>query len=154
MREIDRIVDQFQRGWNGDAWHGTPLRQLLADVSAATANARPITGGHTIAEIVMHLAFWKEAARQRIAGARVLASHDEQWPPLRDAGESAWREALALLEARHAALMEAIAQFSDEQLSHPIAGKDYDGYVQLHGTLQHELYHAGQIALLKRAAQP
>jgi uncharacterized damage-inducible protein DinB len=153
MAEIERIRDQFRRGWDGDAWHGTPIRQMLSDVSAPKAHARPIPDSHTIAEIVLHLAYWKAAARERMAGARVLPSHDEQWPAAGEGGESAWQDALSLLETRHQALMEALAQLHDEQLSNPIAGKDYDVYVLLHGILQHELYHAGQIALLKRAAR-
>jgi uncharacterized damage-inducible protein DinB len=153
MAEIERIRDQFRRGWDGDAWHGTPLRQLLSDVSAAQAHARPIPESHTIAEIVSHLAYWKKAVCERMAGALVLPTHDEQWPAIRD-GEAGWREALSLLETRHQQLMEALAQLNDEQLSNPVAGKDYDVYILLHGVLQHELYHAGQIALLKRAVHP
>jgi uncharacterized damage-inducible protein DinB len=125
MAEIERIRDQFRRGWDGDAWHGTPLRQMLSDVSAAQAHARPIPESHTIAEIVLHLAYWKKAVCERMAGALVLPSHDEQWPAVRD-GEAGWREALSLLETRHQKLMETLAQLTDEQLSNPVAGKDYD----------------------------
>jgi uncharacterized damage-inducible protein DinB len=153
VREIERILDQFRRAWEGDAWHGTPLWMMLRDVTASEANARPIAGAHTIAEIVQHLAYWKWATVERVSGALVSPSHDEQWPPVMDAGEAAWGEALRLLETQHYLLMQMLGNMSDEQLKKPIAGRDYDVYVQLHGTLQHELYHAGQIALLKRAAR-
>ena len=152
MTEIERIVDQFQRAWDGDAWHGTSLRQMLSDVTAAEANVRPITGAHTIAEIVQHLSYWKWASVERAAGALVSPSHEEQWPAHRDAGEAAWKEALALLESRHQRRCYALAKFSDERLTNPIAGRDYNLYVQLHGTVQHDIYHAGQIALLKLAS--
>ena len=122
-------------------------------MSAAEAHARPIPEAHIIAEIVLHLAYWKAAVRERMAGALVLPSHDDQWPAVRDGGEAAWREALSLLETRHQELMDALAQLNDEQLRNPVAGKGYDVYVLLHGVLQHELYHTGQIALLKRAAR-
>lgn len=154
MSEIARIVDQMCRGWEGDAWHGTPLWTILRDVTASEANLRPISGGHTIAEIVQHLAYWKQAAVQRMNGELVSPSHDEQWPPHRDTSESAWRHALELLQSRHQALMQTVEKLSDQQLTQPIVGRDYDLYVQLHGTLQHDLYHAGQIALLKRAMRP
>jgi uncharacterized damage-inducible protein DinB len=153
VREIERIVDQFRRGWDGDAWHGTPLWTMIRDVTASEANARPIADSHTIAEIVQHLTYWKWATVERVNGALVSPGHDEQWPPVTDAGEAAWAEALRLLETQHQALMQMLGNMSDEQLKKPIAGRDYDVYVQLHGTLQHELYHAGQIALLKRAAR-
>lgn len=153
MAEIERLRDQFQRGWDGDAWHGTPLWTMLRDVTASAANARPIAGTHTIAETVLHLAYWRWATAERVTGKLVSPGHDEQWPAVRDTSETAWRETLALLEARQQTLMQTLAKLSDEGLNQPIAGRDYNVYVQLHGTLQHDLYHAGQIALLKRAAQ-
>jgi uncharacterized damage-inducible protein DinB len=153
MTEIERIRDQFQRGWDGDAWHGPPLREILRDVTASEANARPIAGGHTIGETVQHLSYWRWATVERVAGKLVSPGHDEQWPPLRDASESAWREAIALLDSRQQTLMQTLEKLSDGQLNQPIAGRNYNVYVQLHGTLQHDLYHAGQIALLKRAVR-
>jgi uncharacterized damage-inducible protein DinB len=152
MSEVARISDQIRRAWDGDAWHGPPLRHVLAGVTAKAANARPIAGAHTIAEIVGHLAFWKDVVRQRLGGARVLPPDEEGWPAPRDAGEAAWRDALALLERRHRELAEAAARLTDDQLGNPVAGKDYTNYVLLHGAVQHDLYHAGQIALLKKAA--
>ncbi|HTU89448.1 MAG TPA: DinB family protein [Gemmataceae bacterium] len=153
MSEAARILDQMHRGWDGDAWHGTPLWTMLRDVTASEANARPVAGGHTIAEIVQHLSYWRWATVERVNGEKVTPSHDEQWPPVRDASESTWREALALLESRHQELMQTVEKLSDEQLTQPIAGRDYHVYVQLHGTLQHDIYHAGQIVLLKRLAR-
>jgi uncharacterized damage-inducible protein DinB len=153
MSEAARILDQFQRAWDGDAWHGTPLRALLADVSAAEAHTRPVPDSHTIAEIVQHLAYWKDAARRRLAGERVLPSEAEQWPPVGGTDEAAWRDARSRLESRHRTLAAALAKLDDSQLAAPVAGKDYDVYVLLHGVIQHELYHAGQVALLKKAAR-
>jgi uncharacterized damage-inducible protein DinB len=151
MTEIERIADQYQRAWDGDAWHGPSLREILRDITASQANTRPIAGAHTIAEIVQHLSYWRWAAMQRVAGALISPEHDEQWPPLRDESEAAWQEALALLESRQQALMHTLRKLSDEQLAQPIAGRNYNLYVQLHGNLQHDIYHIGQIALLKRA---
>lgn len=151
MTEIERILDQYHLSWDGDAWHGPSLREVLRDVMASEANARPIAGSHTIAEIVQHLAYWRWVMVERVAGKLVSPEHDEQWPPPRDASESAWQEAVALLESRHQAMMQTLGKLSDEQLNQPIAGRDYNLYGQLHGSLQHDIYHIGQIALLKRA---
>jgi uncharacterized damage-inducible protein DinB len=126
---------------------------MLRDVTASEANARPISGGHTIAELVQHLAYWQWATVERVNGALISPAHDEQWPPHSDTSEAAWKEALKLLETRHQLLMQMLAKLRDEDLKKPITGRDYDVFVQLHGTLQHDLYHAGQIALLKRAAR-
>jgi uncharacterized damage-inducible protein DinB len=151
VSEVARIRDQLQRSWDGDAWHGPPLWPRLADVPASAANDRPIPGAHTIAEIVQHLSYWKDAVRRRLAGETVLPTEAEQWPAVPGPDEAAWQEALALLRTRHQALAEAVARLRDEQLADPVGGKDYDVYVLLHGAIQHDLYHTGQIALLKKA---
>ena len=83
----------------------------------------------------------------------MLPPDEEGWPAVRDAEEAAWHEALASLEARHRELAETVARLTDERLADGVAGKDYLVYVLLHGAVQHDLYHAGQIALLKKAAQ-
>jgi uncharacterized damage-inducible protein DinB len=151
MTEIERIADQYRRAWDGDAWHGPSLWPSLQDVTAKEANARPIAGARTIAEIVQHLIYERRATVERMAGALATPEQDEQWPSPADASESAWKEALALLETRQNAMMQALGKLRDEQLTQPIAGRDYDLYVQLHGFIQHDTYHIGQIALLKRA---
>jgi uncharacterized damage-inducible protein DinB len=152
MTEVARILDQLRRAWNGECWAGPSLWSLLADVTVGQANARPIAGSHTIAEIVGHLAYWRDAVCRRLAGQTVLPSHSEQWPAGGAATETQWRLALSVLESRQRSLDEAISRLSDAKLSTAIGGKPYDFYVCVHGLIQHDLYHAGQIALLKKAA--
>jgi uncharacterized damage-inducible protein DinB len=154
MSEVARIVDQMQRAWDGDAWHGPPLYSLLADVSVETANAHPIRGVHSIAEIVWHVAFWKDIGRRRLERERVFPIDAEGWPGPRDAGDAGWQEVLSLLKVRQSELMQTVSRLSDERLAEEIPGKEKgcSAYVLLHGLIQHDLYHAGQIALLKKAA--
>ena len=152
MNEIERIIDQIRRAYDGDAWHGPPLRAILADVSADLAAAKPIRDVHSIREIVRHLTFWYNAVRRRIGGEAVEADEVEQWPTAIDSGEAAWQHELADLERSHAALLEAVGQLGVQDLERPVPGKPYNVYVLLHGMVQHNLYHAGQVALLKKAA--
>ncbi len=153
MSEVTRIVDQMRRAWDGEAWHGPAVRTLLADVSARQAEARPIAGVHTIAEIVFHMAFCKEEVRRRIGGEFFVSSDAESWPAQSIVGEAAWQETRALLHKRHQELEQTVAALTDGRLDAPVAGKNYNVYVLLHGIIQHDIYHAGQIALLKRAAR-
>jgi uncharacterized damage-inducible protein DinB len=152
MNEIERIIDQIRRAYDGDAWHGLPLRAILADVSAETASARPIRGAHSIRELVRHITFWYDGVRRRIAGEVVEADEVEQWPGAIEAGAGAWPQELADLERAHAALLETVGRLAPEGLEGPVPGKPYNVYILLHGLVQHNLYHAGQIALLKKAA--
>jgi uncharacterized damage-inducible protein DinB len=154
MSEIQRIEDQLRRAFEGNAWHGPAVRELLADVSAAQAAARPLPSAHSIWEIVLHIATWEEVVRQRLQGETIgdLAV-ERDWPPLRDRSEATWQRAMADLEQANRALRQAIAQSSEAHLAEMVPGKDHSVYVMLHGLVQHDLYHAGQIAVLKKALQ-
>lgn len=151
--ELPRILDQFDRGYRGDAWHGTPVRTILADVDAATAARRFLPGTHTIWEVTRHLITWLDVPRRRVNGEAVDPSGDQDWPTVRDTSPAAWTETLKELDSSFERLLDSIRRLEDARLGDPIAGKDYNMYVLLHGTLQHLLYHGGQIALLARAAR-
>ena len=148
--EAERIADQVERAWGGDAWHGPSLRELLSDVSAEEAVARPVAGAHTIWELVLHINAWEKAAAELIDGGPGKLTDAEDWPPVEDTGAAAWKDALTALERDNAALRSRILQLGDEDLGRKLEGRDYEAYVLLHGVVQHDLYHAGQIALLKR----
>jgi uncharacterized damage-inducible protein DinB len=151
MSEVERINDQLRRAFEGPAWHGPSIKELLADVSAAKAAARPIIGAHSIWEIVLHIKAWEEGILLRLAGERAELSEEEQWPTVADTSEAAWRDALTSMEESHLTLRAAIASLDDEGLTKPIVEGMSSVYGSLHGVIQHDLYHAGQIALLKRA---
>ncbi len=154
MREAERIADQFRRAHEGEAWHGPSLRELLQDVTAEQAEARAVAGAHSIRELVLHIAAWEAVARRRLAGEGAqIYNTPEDWPA-GESSEEAWRAALKSLEEENAKLREAILQLDDAKLDEPI----YEGmssiYVTLQGVVQHSLYHAGQIAVLKKALGP
>ncbi len=152
MSEVGRIWDLLQRAHEGDAWHGPSLRELLADVNAERAAARPISGTHTIWEIVDHLAAWEDIVRRRLDGEHIEeVAPGISFPeaPARDA--EAWRSSVQRLESGHHRLRQTLSALDDQALSTTAPGRDYPTYVMVYGVLQHDLYHAGQIALLKKA---
>jgi uncharacterized damage-inducible protein DinB len=104
MTETHRINSQLERAYEGEAWHGPSLRELLDGVSAAQAASRPIPNAHSIWELVNHII-----------------------------------------------LREAIKRIDDAKLDETATAMNYSNYFMLHGVVQHDLYHAGQIALLKKA---
>lgn len=158
-REAARIADQLRRAQvggddegQGEAWHGPAVETLLADIDAARAAAHPVPGAHSIWELVQHMTVWLEAIRRRLEENRpIQLTPEEDWAPVRGTGDEAWQ---ALLERHRRAaedLRRLIDGLDDSRLEQGVAGKEYDAYVMLHGIVQHEIYHAGQIALLKRA---
>jgi len=160
MSETARIADQLKRAFAGDAWHGPALMEILADVDAPAAAARPISLAHTIWELTLHITgdfratrtYIGDAATPRhVAGQAASLSDAENFPKIGDTSEAAWSTALENLQRQHQELLGVISDMPDRRLSEQVPGKDYDFYFLLHGTVQHALYHAGQIVMLKRA---
>jgi uncharacterized damage-inducible protein DinB len=151
MSEVARIGSQLKRAFEGEAWHGASLKELLADVTAEQAAARPLAGAHSIWELVLHIAAWEGVARRRLEGQTALIPSEEDWPTVDDTSETAWREALTKLESGHKQLRSALRNLTDADLDKIVAGQQYSFYFLLHGVIQHDLYHAGQIALLRKA---
>lgn len=154
MREAERIADQLRRAYQGEAWHGPSLLEVLEGVTPASAAAHPIPGAHSIWEIVSHVVAGREIVRRRLEGDAELArrtTEDDWWPDFTDTSPQAWDALLASLETNNAALVSVISKLDDARLDEPILENMSTVYVTLHGLVQHDLYHAGQIALLKKA---
>ena len=153
MSQTARLADQLKRAFYGDAWHGDSILELLAGVNAATAAARPIANAHSIWELLLHIRAWDDAVLRRIGGTAVELTNKENYPPVKDTSEAAWRRTVKSLKQTHAALVKAVAAFPDSRLLDSVPGKAedyYDFYYMFSGIVQHELYHAGQIGLLKK----
>ena len=156
MSEIQRIIDQLEREHTGDPWHGSPLKAILDGVTAADAAAKPLPGAHSIWELVLHMTGWKDEVRRRLSGAPAGEPDGGDWPGVGEPSEKRWNEAVASLDRAQADLVDAIRSLPESRLyeatndprDRPLgAGVPY--YVLLHGIVQHDAYHAGQIAMLK-----
>jgi uncharacterized damage-inducible protein DinB len=152
MKETERIADQLKRAVYGEAWSGPSVKEVLEGVSAAAASARPVAGAHSIWELVLHIGAWINIARRRVEGETVNVTPEVNFPPVVDTSEEAWKAALKSLEAEEEALRSTIRRLSDEQLDQPVRPSGLSVYILLHGAIQHSLYHAGQIPLLRKAA--
>lgn len=151
--EADNIADQLERFFEGDAWHGPSISEILADVSAEKAAARPVAGAHSIWEIVRHMTAWQRTVRGRLQGRPVAPLPDEEdWPVPDDTSAAVWADTVGELRAEYELLREETSKWSGRDLGVLPEGERYTVYEMLHGVLQHGLYHAGQIAILKKAA--
>ena len=148
--EVERIRGELQRAFEGEAWHGPAVLELLRDVTAQQAAARPIADAHSIWELVLHIAAWENAGRRRLEGDRAELPDEENFPPVNDTSEAAWQRTIAELKIGHSKLCDAIAGLEESSLDEPILDGMRSVYITLHGVIQHDLYHAGQIALLKK----
>lgn len=145
--ESARIADQLRRAWEGPAWHGLSLTELLVDVVPEQALRQPSINAHRIIDIVAHLTSWQTAAERALSGHPMpRLPWEEDWP----VPEPDWSLAFEKLAAASRSLIEAAAAFPDSKLIDTVPGREYNYYVLLHGIVQHNLYHAGQIALLRK----
>jgi len=149
--EAARIADQLRRAFDGGAWHGPGLLELLEDVDAAAAAARALPKVHSIWELVLHIAAWDGAALRRLSGEKCQPTGAANFPPAGRPTEAAWRKAVAATKRTHETLVRTVAALPESRLRDRVPGKRYDFHHLLHGVAQHELYHAGQIAVLKKA---
>ncbi|MGA3292887.1 MAG: DinB family protein [Candidatus Acidiferrales bacterium] len=151
MSEIARILDQMDRAFSGEAWHGPSLMQLLDGVSAENASKHAVSGAHSIWELVHHIGSWNTIVKQRLEGETVEITTERDWPPVWEVNEVAWKRALESLTDSRARLRKVAAGLKDSQLPENPPGSTVSRYTVLHGIIQHDLYHAGQIAILKKA---
>lgn len=150
--EVERLADQLERSFRGGAWHGPSVSEALDGVGVEEAARRPIPAAHTIAEIAGHLATWVDVARCRIACEPVdRVTPERDFPAGGAESEEAWQATLGALEEAHKRFHALIAGLEDEQLDEPVEGSDPTVRGLVLGVLQHNTYHAGQIALLRKA---
>ena len=141
--ESRRIATQLERAVNGPAWHGPSVREAVRGVSAAKAAARPLPKGHSIWELVLHATAWLEIVRKRVEGTPPSVTPAMNWPKAGRQSAAEWRRAVLALTHATARLGRTIRSLDDRRL-----GRHYLG---LHGVVQHTIYHAGQIAMLKKS---
>jgi hypothetical protein len=151
MNESERLARQVERALEGEAWHGPSVRELLEGVSADDAVARPIRDGHSIAEIVAHATTWHGVVTQRLKGESPEVSNELDWPVVSRLTEAEWEGARSSLLRTGDELRRTVVSFPVARLHEERAGVSGTWYDLIVGELQHVLYHAGQIALLRKA---
>lgn len=161
MREVDRLADLVMRVVDGDPWHGSNVENLLDGVTPALA-ATTLPGAHSIWQLVLHMTGWANEARARLDGAAADEPAGGDWPAVPSTrSHPAWAEAQQRLVESHRALAAALRAADDAALMAPVvdhrdaaAGTGLSKYLTLHGLVHHTVYHAGQIALLRRLLAP
>jgi uncharacterized damage-inducible protein DinB len=157
MSEASRLIDQFERAHDGAPWHGSPVTKILKGITAKQAATRPPNGAHSIWQIVLHMTGWRNEVALRAGGKPAGTPAAGDWPAVGEPTPARWKAAVAALEISHQNLVTAVREMSDDHLLKPTndprsrpLGTGVSYYELLHGIVQHDAYHAGQIALLKK----
>jgi uncharacterized damage-inducible protein DinB len=160
VSEISGLVDLATRVHGGDAWHGPSVLDALEGVTASMAAAHPVPGAHSIWELVLHIAAWRGEVVRRINGAEAADPVEGDWPPVPEPTETNWSAALDRLQRSHEDVVVAVRSMPRAQLDERVKddrdsalGPGLSFYTTVHGLVHHDVYHSGQISLLKRALQ-
>ncbi|MBI3668375.1 MAG: DinB family protein [Acidobacteria bacterium] len=151
--QIAALLRSLDQAFDHKAWHGPNLCGSLRGLTARQAAWRPAPGRHNIWEIAVHAAYWKYAVRRRLTGEKrgSFALEGSNWfARPTSVGEKQWRADLALLEYEHRLLRAAIKALPHRKLRRPPAGTPWSALDTILGVALHDVYHAGQIRLLKR----
>jgi hypothetical protein len=158
--DFDALRQDLHQVYDGDPWHGSSITSVLEGVDADVASRRSIPSGHTIWELVLHMAVWTREVASRVRGADAQ-SPPEDWPaPRFGGGEPAWQAAKEDLAEAQKELERAVNGLKPEDLMRwigdqrdPALGTGLPVGTVIRGLMHHHTYHQGQIALLKRAAE-
>lgn len=156
--QTEFLVDQLERAHAGDPWHGSSRASLLGDVTAPEAHARPSPSVHSIWQLVLHMTAWTREVTRRLQGGLAAEPEMGDWPaPPRAPDERAWRAALTALDEAHVALRDTVRTFDTTRLAARVGdernaplGTGVTFAQTINGLVQHDAYHSGQVALVKK----
>ena len=153
MNNIALLVESLREGYDKKSWHGVNLRGSLRALSAKDAAWRPGKGRHNIWEIAVHCAYWKYIVRRRLTGEKrgsfPLKGSNWYLRPERTTAD-AWKRDLHLLHDAHRALVLAVAELKSSALEDRPAGNRATNRAMIAGIAMHDVYHAGQIQIIRR----
>lgn len=157
MSELERLLVELQHAHDGDPWHGPSRNKVLADITVDEAARHPGGDVHGIWELVLHMRAWTSEVARRLGGAPARMPAEGDWPPVGEFSADAWTAAKASLDDAHRQLTAALLALPADRLDDRV-GTDRDAPLgagvtyreMVHGLAQHDAYHTGQIAILKR----
>ena len=158
MNDRERLLDELARAHAGDPWHGPSRRAVLADVTLDEAIRRPAGGAHGIWALVLHMRAWTNEVARRLGGAAPAEPEEGDYPPVPSSPTTeAWTAAVRSVDDAHARIRSVLERFPVERLDDiigdervPALGSGVTYRAMLHGLAQHDAYHTGQVAILKK----
>ena len=151
MTEVENLLNQLERIYNGNAVHGPSLRDVLSDISPEQAASQPLPNAHSIWELVLHVAAWNNVFSRRLEGHEADEPEVGDFPPPGEASSDGWAAALQTLDKSHQRLITRLSDLSPARLQEKAPGRDYSFKFMMEMVVRHCVYHTGQIALLRKA---
>jgi uncharacterized damage-inducible protein DinB len=151
-KEIDYIISTLHSVLDGEPWYGRSVMNLLQEIDAAVVYKKPNENSHSLIELLYHMNTWAEFTLKRLEKVEekdVARFEKLDWREI-DPNEHTWEKGLAQFKVTHDLIIELLGTKDDEFLSVEVDYRDYNFRFLLHGIIQHDIYHIGQIAYLKK----
>lgn len=148
LMEKDRIIKMFTDLYNGKPWLDVTILGKLKGISAGKASAKVLPGWNSVWQIVNHLTNWRLEVLARMQGQTTVSPENNYFAPIGDKSEAAWKAALIRLDQSQSQWIEFLKSFNEEEFAKIYPDNNFTYYEHIHGILQHDAYHLGQIALL------
>ena len=152
------LTHRLKDTWHGSPWYGNPSDKILEGITAAEAATQLAPGSHTIWQLVLHMTAWTETTGQRVRGMGSKGPDRGDWPDVGDTSDAAWKAALAELDTARKALVEEINTAHEEDIQlhvkqhdPPFKDTGMSRAGTVYGLIEHDIYHLGQIALIRNA---
>lgn len=151
--EFNRMVQLFEDNWDGKMWYGSNVEKALSDIKWEKAFRKPGAGSHNIYELAQHILCWRKFVLEYFKGNQeysVGINSELDWPTKYEKTEANWKQTLKDLEKNQEELMKVFRKFKAEKLDEKVPGKKFTWRDFVNGVLHHDIYHAAQIAILKK----
>ena len=150
MKETQRIVKLFEDLYEGSPWIDVNLKNTLEQLTALQAAKKVLPGRNSIWEIVNHLIQWRFNVLQRVQGKKMISPDDNYFTTITDTSDTAWRKTLEQLKSSQAQWLGYLSALTEDDFSKIFAGNNMTYYEHIHGIMQHDAYHIGQIVMLTK----
>ena len=150
MNEAHRIQTLFIDLYDGHPWLDVTLKDTLRDITREQALQRPVKNGNTIWEILNHLIAWRQTVLKRVQGETIDSPANNYIEKIKDPSEEAWRDTLERLETTQKEWLYVLNTFNEADFEKEYATNHHSYYKHIHGIIQHDAYHLGQLVLLAK----
>jgi uncharacterized damage-inducible protein DinB len=153
QNKVILLKKKFEEIYNGDPWYGDSFNSVLKDIDPEAVIKKENKGTHSISEILAHVIGWREFLLSRLSGNNFKTEQEEtfNWKRIDNNEKTAWKSLLDALEENQNRIINALEKASDELLNTPVRERNYNLEYLFEGIIQHDLYHLGQISLLKKS---
>lgn len=153
MQEINHIKESLRQLYEGEVWHGPSIREILIDVDAEKALKRINGKSKNIAEYLIHVTNWRIFALEKLTGGDsfdIILNSEADWSVVNELTEEKWAEIQENYEESQKELLDILETYSKAKLDNIVPMRKYSYYTLLHGVIHHDIYHSGQMMMLKR----